>query len=455
MPPGGSVKHEFKFNVDRSGVHRGEIRLVEDDGLPLDNHQYFALSVDQQVPVAIVKPKGEGIAYAEDTFYLENALAPGGTSQGAFRVATLSPEDLATEPLAGYTIVFGVNLPALEAPAADKLRDYVRGGGHLFWICGANVQADAYNKMNGQAQGELLPAPLADLRQPEKGGGDSWHIGFLDKDYPALTPLTEPAALYETVLVYKHFPMKWDVKTGGRVLARTDDGQPLLAEKRVGAGSVLLLGMGVHVDWTNLPLKPLFLPLVARLAFSLAGTEAERAQILAGAPIEIPLGGGPGGSAEVEVVRPNGEMLRVREKQPNARTFRYTDTHEAGVYLFRLINAKQTKQYAFAANIDPGESDPATVPREELQKRFGRQPVLFCDNLDELDTTIRRLREGRSLWEPFLALVLLGLIFEVFLANRSSALPTPAAPSPPSSAPPRPPATEAPPEEVAEFLRKL
>ena len=60
------------------------------------------------------------------------------------------------------------------------------------------------------------------------------------------------------------------------MLAKLEDGQPLLAERPVGAGSVLLLGTALHVDWTNLPLKPLFLPLLTRLTFHLAGADAER-----------------------------------------------------------------------------------------------------------------------------------------------------------------------------------
>ena len=104
-------------------------------------------------------------------------------------------------------------------------------------------------------------------------------------------------------------PAQWE----GRVLARLDDGQPLLVERAVGTGSVLMLGTGVHVEWTNLPLKPLFLPLFARLTFHLAGVEADRSQVLAGAPLVVPLGGQEG-TAEVEVVRPSGETLRVRPR---------------------------------------------------------------------------------------------------------------------------------------------
>ena len=84
------------------------------------------------------------------------------------------------------------------------------------------------------------------------------------------------------------------LQSGSRALIKLNDGQPLLAEQAVGTGSVLLFGTGIHVDWTNLPLKPLFLPLLARLTLHLAGAETERTMGLAGAPVTLPLGRGRG-----------------------------------------------------------------------------------------------------------------------------------------------------------------
>ena len=58
---------------------------------------------------------------------------------------------------------------------------------------------------------------------------DSWRVGFLDKRHPALERLVEPAALYRVVLVYERVPRM----AGGaraRVLARLDDGEPLLVQ---------------------------------------------------------------------------------------------------------------------------------------------------------------------------------------------------------------------------------
>src|SRR5208337_2607537 len=425
LPPGGTLKYEFRFTLDREGVHRGEVRLVEEDGLALDNRLYFAVSVDQQIPLAIVKAHRGEVPQADDAFYLERAFAPGGSVGGALRTTTLTPDSLATDDLSSQAVVFCVNLPALAPPAAEKLLAYARSGGHVVWVCGQSVQPDAYNAMNALAQGQLLPAPLEALRQPLPGGVESWRLGFLDKDSPALAPLTEPASLFQSVLVYKHFPMTWSPQAAGRVLIKLDDGQPLLAERAVGTGSVLLLGTGVHVDWTNLPLKPLFLPLLARLTLHLAVAETERTMGLAGAPVRLPLGRGKvhdqAGEPEIEIVRPSGEVVRVRKADQDADGLRYFDTHEAGVYLVRQVNRKPPKQMAFAVNIDPAESDPATVTPAELQARFGTRPLLFCENPSELAGTIERLREGTSLWEWFLAAVLIFLVLEVFLANRGAA----------------------------------
>ncbi len=422
LSPGGSVKHAFRFHLDQAGVHRGEVRLAEDDGCALDNRLYFTVTLDQQVPVAIVKPRLDEVPLADDAFYLERALAPAGSSGGAFLVTSRTPESLATEGLSGYAAIFCVNLPALAPAGAKRLRDYAHDGGHVVWICGANVRPVEYNAMNLMADRELLPATIEDLRQPLPSGVESWHVGFLDKDYPPLAPLTEPASLYQSILIYKHFPMKENARGMGRVLVKLEDGQPLLVERPLGTGSVLLLGTGAHVEWTNLPVKPIFLPLITRLTFHLAGTETERHAGPRRAPVAIPLGSGSGTARntaiEMEVVRPSGEVVRVRETGHAAGTFRYADTHEVGNYLARLVDRNTAKPFGFAVNLDLAEVDPAAITRAELQARLGERGLIWCEDAAHLAATIRLLHQGTSLRDWFLAAVLIGLVVEVFLANR-------------------------------------
>ena len=66
----------------------------------------------------------------------------------------------------------------------------------------------------------------------------------------------------------------------------------------------------MHVGWSNLPLRPIFLPLVTRLTFDLAGAEQAGRDLIAGQPLVLPLSRQPR-PAEVEVTRPGGETLRL------------------------------------------------------------------------------------------------------------------------------------------------
>lgn len=419
LPPGAPAKYEFRFTPERAGVHKGEVRLVEDDASPLDNRLSFALTVDQQVPVALIKSRRAEVAFAEDDFYLERALAPAGSGVGPLRLTSMTADEALNAPLADQAVVFCVNLPAPSAPLAEKLHHYIRDGGHVVWVCGPNVQAGAYNIMNSLALGELLPATLADPKDHGPGGAGGWTIGSLDAEHPSLAPLAEPASLYRSVLVYRHFPLTWAGSARGRELAKLDDGSPLLVDRNVGNGSVTLLATGLTLDWTNLPVKPLFLPLVARLSFHLAGIETERAPSIAGAPIVVPLPGSRNAGSEVEVVKPSGEVVRLRP--PAGPSFRFDETHEPGVYLFRQGQGGSARQLACAVNIDPAESDPATEGTDQLRARLGPGPVIVCETPEQLPAAVRRLREGISLRDAFLAVVLVVLVLEVFLANRTTA----------------------------------
>ena len=88
--------------------------------------------------------------------------------------------------------------------------------------------------------------------------------------------------------------------------------------------------------------------------------------------------------------------------------------------MLRPMETADRKQIAYAVNIDPDESAPKKIPREELENRFGQTPLVFADDPDDLTATFAKLREGESLWEAFLAAVLIALVFETFVSNRLS-----------------------------------
>jgi hypothetical protein len=428
LPASGTAKCEFSYTPQSGGLHRGEVRLVGADGCAYDDRRWFVVEVDRGVPVAVVKFRQHEIAYLDDAYYLQNALASGRADAGAIAATSLLAADLAAESLEKYKVVYCVNLPALDDEAARRLGDYVAGGGRVVWICGDAVQPDAYNRMNEAAGGRLLPAALVDVRSIDAKSGkrrDCWHVSYLDRQYPAFARLAEPASLYESVLVYKHVRLAAGDNQAG-VLMRLDDGEPLFMQKPIEKGVVLLFGSGVQQGWSNLPRRPIFLPLVAQLTLHLADAAPTQTDAIAGRPISLPLltSEKTDAPANVEVVSPNGERLRVKAEEQGkpVRTFRYADTHEIGVYTLRQLDATLPKTAAYAVNFDPREADPAEIDRKDLESHWPFGPTVFSDNPDDLAETFQRLREGQSLWAWFLAAVLVGLVFETFLSNRFGAM---------------------------------
>ena len=164
VPPEGRIKHDFTFTFKQGGLHRGEVHLVGSDGSKYDDRRFFTMEVDPGIPVAVVKTKQHEIACLGDSYYLDQVLSLGAIEHGAIRATSLMADDLLSEPLEKYKVIFCVNLPALGSDAAERLQTYVVRGGNVVWICGDNVDTEAYNLMNERAQGQLLPTTLLDVR---------------------------------------------------------------------------------------------------------------------------------------------------------------------------------------------------------------------------------------------------------------------------------------------------
>lgn len=416
LPAEGETRYTFSCTPKQSGLHRGEVRLVGQDGSALDDRRYFTLEVGQGIPVAIVKPAVHEIPYLETSFYVERALAPEEGGDGAIAAKGLTLAELASAAWDAFRVVYLVDVPALEPKLAQRLRAYVDSGGHLVWILGDNVEPAAYNRMNESVGDGVLPTHLVEVRTPElEAGRDSWRINELDKEHPTLRPFVEPASLYQSVLVTKY--VRLEPTPDARVLARLDNGDPLLVQRRIGEGSVTLLATSAQGSWTNLPLRPLFLPLLLRMTFDLAGGEPSRYAAFAGAPLRVPLGRPR--PTEVEVQPPSGARLRLPVEVAAEKAFRFPDTYDIGIYRVRLSGADKGTELAFAVNVDPEELEPKKLDRQQLQARLGTTPVIWAENPDDLAGTFRLLREGKSLWDVFLWAVLAVLVGETLVANRA------------------------------------
>jgi hypothetical protein len=194
-------------------------------------------------------------------------------------------------------------------------------------------------------------------------------------NHPVLTPFTGRAreGLLSTRF-YRYALFEGDsqgVQTD--VLATMDDGAPVFLAARRGKGRVFVAASTVDRDWSDLPIRTSFLPLMQRVAAWLTGTLDEREDVHAQAGGSVTLSVSEG-RAPVLARAPLGVEVPLTP-QPETRTVTGGPLPEPGVY--SVIDAKGTvlPELAFAAGIDTAASNLARHELDEMKQWLGEDSV--------------------------------------------------------------------------------
>ncbi len=143
-----------------------------------------------------------------------------------------------------------------------------------------------------------------------------------------------------------------------RVIVRLGDQTPLLLEKRMGEGRVVLLTSGLDNLTNDFPLHPAFVPFIEQTARYLAGSERQGGARAVDSYLE--LRNAKEQAQGVEVTDPEGKRPLTLSEAASAQSFQLT---EAGFYQLRLANGRQNE---VGVNADPKESNLDVIPDDVL-----------------------------------------------------------------------------------------
>ena len=410
----GTAEWTLSTTFAKGGTHRLELRLSGEDGEKMDDSRFLTFRIAENIPVGILASPPHEIEALDPAFYLERALRP--TSDGwAIRPIRFSAEQLTEAELQPTTlsILFCVDIPAPNAELAQRLQQYLLRGGHIVWCLGDTVDTAAYNAVQKQTNGQLLPtslgapriaaqkfattatntfptsAPSPDVaasadespaeprnemvdetvdettgNKPRSVTKDSWNVAWVDPTSEIFDGLIEPPSLYQSVLVYRTFG--FDTGTtqealsaaGVRTLARLDDDTPILLQKSVGAGermgSTTLWTSSLQIGWTNLPLKKIFPALILRLVSTHASFDSQASGVDCGVGIyrEEPASTP---LKTVEVIPPSGERLRfpMQSATITETSKSSDDTKSVQTFLFTQTSSPGVYELRTVDAVDP------------------------------------------------------------------------------------------------------
>ena len=413
VPAGETRPVPLFTRFDRTGTARLSVRLGPDP-LDTDNRRALVATVRERLRVLCVDGDPSDKPYQSETDYLVTALVPRrGPDRSALEVKRISWLELSSQRLADHQVVILANVPDVSATLASALHTFVSEGGGLVVFMGDKVIPRLLNMRMRHGATALLPGKLEPL-VVAGGGTEGLTLEPLSSTHPLSAPIAAlPQELVAMARVQRY--IRIGLEEGGQALvnlAGTDS--PLIAEKVIGRGKVLLFATTADRDWSNLMVHPIG-PILIHQAVTYLTRQAHERPFTVAEPVVLPLPSRT--TADSVLVRdPKGgeSSLQITERD-GTQAIELARPEEPGFYEIAIDNS--LTPLVFAVNVDPTESDVTCLTGEELRLAFTGVEARLFDDAENIAAAVRESRVGRELWRELLILALLVLALEAFLAH--------------------------------------
>lgn len=392
-----------------------------DDALGLDNVVVLPNEERAAVSVLVVDGEPDAVPFNDEVYYLTQALSSSraGAGQSRLSLTVLPADKVDAASVVGVDVVVLANVARLTPAGAAAVVAHAEAGGGLLLTMGDQVDVDAWN----HDLGAVLPAVLRGVKRQtlldDASISDVLGLARFKADHPVLRAFAGAASdalpglgrvrTTATMLVEP------DASATRAILARYTNDAPALIERAVGKdgqGRVLLLTTSVDREWTDLPIRPGFLPLVEQIVLYLGrALDDERPRTLrVGEPRTIDI---PAGTTAVIVGRPDGSEVAV---DADGESVVFADTTRLGLHTVFARNAAGERtalpRERFTVLVDPREVDLTRVADDTLKSSLPTGAVVR-KSLGE--------HSGEPLWPWLFVLAVAALAIEAALIKRSGA----------------------------------
>lgn len=381
--PSPAAKVLFSDLKLTAGSHRIAVALEPSDALPQDDHFYAVLEhADPKALLVAPAPRTDDVAYF--------TAAIGSLAAPTLSVEERAPDAIGTGALTGFSLLVISDTGALSEIQAKRVKEYVAAGGSVLATLGTRTAVE--------------PGPLLEgwrIGEPEQRGAA---VGEIATTHPVLRDSGD----WHSVRFFRHRAV--EVGEDDKVLIAYEDGKPLLIERRIGAGHILVLTAPVEREWNDLAIHPLFVRFIAEAARYLVRGDASAASTTVGSVVLTGLTAAGGG----QIFDPRGE--RVLGLAQTAAADRLIPD-QTGFYEIRGNDGVRW----VAVNVDARESDLTPLPATFVQRWRAMQVRKAAPSVAAV-TPATEDAKPRSLGPAVLWLAAALLLAELLLANRYLAI---------------------------------
>jgi len=389
---------------------------IEDDEFVDDNRRYFTLHVAEARQILLVRGLGSDTRYLE--LVLSRDIARG---ESVFSLELIAESALSSTSLNDFDaiVLHGVN--SLSSGQITALTRFVSNGGGVMIFEGAEEGAPGVSALVEAMGGGRFTNYLGTAGS----GVPVSAASRFDREHPLFASVFETEATVgsevEKPVVFRmrtYLPGDGDEQT----IIAASGGEPFMQEIRGQQGRVLVLPFLAQPDWSDLPVRGLFVPLLHRSMYYLTSADQTSGDgFVIGTLPQYRVAAS--GAASRIVIRAVGGEEWVPEQRPGIQGVVFTIPRSIttpGVYDIVIDGVVSSK---IAINSAPLESDlrriTVTEAREFLEQ-ITDSPVTVLQSLSLTDASAMSSRggDGMEIWNVFLGLALLIMVTEMLVAMK-------------------------------------
>ena len=388
---GGRATVEFLTLDVPYGLTKCEIRLDSADQFPQDDHWYFSVERADPKPALLVHGEND----TASPLYLRTALES--ATDAAFTLDSQSTVQASNANVAKYAFVILSDTGPLPAKLEEALDAYVKAGGAVLVALGRNT-----------IPGRKVPVAdflITALHTIARDNETLQTIAQIDRSYPSF----DKAQNWDSVEIFQYATIQTPPDSPDtRIAARMANGLPLLVDRKVGEGHVLVFASAFDNVANNLPLQPVWLPFLEQTTHQMGGVGSARGNYKVGSYVDLRTVKEK--NVPVTIIGPGDKRLLSLAESAKATTFQFPSE---GFFDIRRDNGREELD---AVNPDRRESDFTVLPAETLNlwKNTG-----IASKTEAGSASSRNKRDDSAeLWLYVLALLAVLAVAESFLGNR-------------------------------------
>jgi hypothetical protein len=366
---------------------------VTGDSFPLDNKDFFTIRRDSQTRVLVIDTPVRG---RSESFFIQQSMMAGENNQHGLAVKT--PGSVNPTEIDLYRVVIVNDASGISEPLASALKNFVEHGGGVILAAGKHTDDGEFNS----AFAGLSPAHL-DETVRSRGYA---LMSQVKTDHPIFSAFAGSGRLTSTRVYAYH---RATPREGTLTLAALDDASPIVVEGSAGRGKVLLVTTTMDTAWNDLPLTPMFLPLMRQMLDYLDGHEKASACLI-GQVFNAPA---DRDASMPAVDTPSGK--RVDDARANQSGEQSVDATEIGFYKLRYRDRNEFT----AVNLDTKDADLAKLNIDEFIGAISQgEADSAVQPLQSPRLTAEETEAKQRLWLPLLVAALLLFVAEAVIARR-------------------------------------